>query len=69
MFKKKKKHIYLSVKNKTNKCYLLSFLKHPEEGCHGADVKGMGGDAHDVVQDTGHFSIQHCRGHIKHLCS
>lgn len=37
---------------------LLSLLKHPEEGGHGTDVKGVCGDGHDVVQDASHLSVQ-----------
>lgn len=41
---------------------LLSLLEHPEEGGHGADVEGVRGDGHDVVQDAGQLSVQNC-GH------
>lgn len=37
---------------------LLSLLKHPEERCHGADVEGVRGDGHDVIQNAGQLSIQ-----------
>ncbi len=39
---------------------LLSLLKHPEEGRHGSDVKGVRGDGHDVVQDASHLSVENC---------
>lgn len=38
--------------------HFLSLLKHPEEGCHGSDVKGVRGDSHDMVQDASQLSIQ-----------
>lgn len=37
---------------------LLSLFKHPEEGGHGTNVKGVCGDGHDVVQDASHLSVQ-----------
>ena len=39
---------------------LLSLLKHPEEGGHGANVKCVCGDGHDVVKDASHLPIQNC---------
>lgn len=38
--------------------HLLSFLKHPEERSHGANVEGVCGDGHDVVQDASHLPIK-----------
>lgn len=40
---------------------LLSLLKHPEEGRHGADVQRVRGDDHDVVQDPSQLSVQNCK--------
>lgn len=40
------------------RAHFLSLLKHPEEGCHGSDVKGVRGDGHDMVQDASQLSIQ-----------
>lgn len=51
-------HKELSMETCSCAPYLLSLLKHPEEGGHGTDVKGVRGDGHDVVQDASHLSIQ-----------
>ncbi len=48
----------LSVMSCGGAPHLLSLLKHPEERSHGADVEGVRGDGHDVVQDAGHLSVQ-----------
>lgn len=45
------------VMSRCGASHLLSFLKHPEERSHGADVEGMCGDGHDVVQDASHLPI------------
>lgn len=40
---------------------LLSLLKQPEEGGHGANVKRVRGDGHDVVKDASHLPVQNCK--------
>lgn len=40
---------------------LLSLLKQPEEGGHGANVKRVRGDGHDMVKDASHLPVQNCK--------
>lgn len=45
--------------------HLLSFLKHPEERSHGANIEGVCGDGHDVVQDASHLTVKNYES-VKH---
>lgn len=33
--------------------YLLSFLKHPEERCHGSNIQSVSSYSHDVIKYSG----------------
>ncbi len=39
--------------------HLLAFLEQPEEGGDAADIKDVGADAHQVVQDSGQLGKHH----------
>ena len=39
--------------------HLLAFLEQPEEGGDAADIKDVGSDAHQVIQDSGQLAEQH----------
>lgn len=58
----------LSFKKNTGQIdhYLFSLLKHPEEGGHGTNVKGVRSDGHDVVQDASQLSVQNCKHNTEH---